>query len=121
MISIAVWIQDLNRHSLIIYPRWLELSDLLCMTSENKSEWRLGIRSAIDYIYGHTAKNVADPIQLSCWRNCKNCHKSPKELTKDPCYKHVWVPTRHLVSATKDNDLDRMKAVRLFLRELGEL
>jgi len=66
-------------------------------------------------------------IKVTCGANCNPCpmRTTPvgwKKLTEAPCCEKMWIPADCISRATgKDRIIDKGKAMRLFLRDLGVL
>lgn len=64
-------------------------------------------------------------VRIACVHDCKECAAMEvdwKALLKSPCCEGIWIPARFLSqAANKDRTIDKRKALRLFLRELGVL
>ena len=70
---------------------------------------------------------VGKKVRVTCAKNCDPCpmNASPvgwKKLTETPCCEKIWIPATYLSQATaKDRTIDKVKAMRMFLRDLGVL
>ena len=66
-------------------------------------------------------------VNVTCTKNCSTCpmETSPVgwgKLTKFPCCDSIWIPAAYLSQATaKDRTINKSKATKLFLRDLGVL
>jgi len=64
------------------------------------------------------AQYVMPTVQIHCV-GCDECHHDPKKF-EDKCYALLWLPVRHLKTARgKDEKVNRAKATRAFMGELG--
>jgi len=66
-------------------------------------------------------------VRVTCTHSCSTCpmETSPvgwKKLTEAPCCEKMWIPAGYLSQATaKDKTINKGKATKLFLRDLGVL
>ncbi len=70
---------------------------------------------------------LVDEVRVTCSKHCTSCpmKTSPvgwAELTEIPCCEKMWIPAGYLTQATaEDRNINRSKAMKLFLRDLGVL